>query len=121
MIEEPGRIDIAEIRVAHSITRFQRAKVIPLHERHYTLVASCQVRLECPGHPDRVEPLPSIVHMGETLVHVYELIVKMQNQIWRVDLGRLIGIPPVAGQQVAVEEAVALVPLRESLVQKLLG
>src|SRR5579864_257406 len=116
MIEESSRIDIAEVPIAHPITRLQRTKIIPVHVRDYALIPSCQVCLESPGHPDRVKPLPPIVHMGETFVHVDILIVKMQDQLRRVDLSRLIRIPPVGGQRIAVEEAVAFVALRESLI-----
>src|SRR5579864_2113930 len=113
MIEESSRIDISEVRIAHPITRLQRTKIIPVHVRNYALIPSCQVGLECSGHADRVEALPPILHMGETFVHVDILIVKMQDQFWRVDLSRLIRIPPVGGQRIAVEEAVAFVALRE--------
>jgi len=49
MIEEPGRINISVILIAHPVARFQRAKVIPLHVRHNAFEASCQVRLESLG------------------------------------------------------------------------
>ena len=109
---------MAKRRVSHSVAGFQRAEVVRLDVGDDAQGSFGAIRFESLGHAGGVQPLASIVRMGESLVHIHVRGIEVQNEVIGQGDRGLSRIPAVARERSLMNDAVAAVLLIEGVLHE---